>query len=361
MALTLNINGHAYSTWGDVKIKLSMESMAGYFVGSIPNIFKDYTIKDFDVGMGDEFVLDIDGSNLVTGYIEKIIPNAHIEDNGNTSTSIILGGRDKTADLIDCSFAESVNEFKKLSILAIIRKLIAPFNVSLKIEESITSQLETKLETFKVNEGETPFEAITKLCRMIGVLPLSYGDGKLTLTKTTSLYGTTDQIVFGQNAKQVTLYSDNTDRYSKYIVKGQGLSADTKEIKDFASPSGQSFDAVIKRNRPVIHFSEIASDSAGCVNRSKWLRQVKAGNSRKIVYRLFKWSQTDGKVWYPNTLVVINDSFLQIMDTLLITDVEYFSQITNNETEMYVDITVMDKTTYDVNSTTKIWSIFDRG
>lgn len=359
MALTLKTGNHAYSNWGDVKIKLSIENISGYFVGEIPNIFKNMSIKDLDIGMGDSFSVEMNGNKLITGYIEKIIPNSIIEDDGSASSSVIIGGRDKTADLM-CSFGETVNEFKKLSILAIIRKLVAPFDIDIKIEEAVSSQLQTKLETFKIDEGESPLEAISALCRIAGVLPVSYGDGKLTLTKSTSQYGTIDSITFGQNAKQVTLYSDDTERYSKYTVKGIGISADTKEIKDYTSPWGQTVDAVVKRNKPLTVFSEMISDSANCVNKSKWIARIRAGNSRKIVYRLFGWTQSDGRAWYPNTQVVVNDSFLRFKDTMLISSVEYFNSIVDDRIDTYADITVVDKTTYDISQTSKIWSVFDR-
>jgi prophage tail gpP-like protein len=362
MGIELKIKGNTYSTWKYVKIGMSIESLAGFFIGTFPdNLATEISGKELNIGMGDEFTVCINGWTVVTGYIDQIISTYGIRDDGETNIGFSIVGRDKTADLIDCSFGETVNEFKGLSALAIIRKVCAPFNITVKVDEAVNSALSNKkFVTYKANEGDSPFDMISRLCRMVGVLPLSYGDGKLTLTKATDEASATDPIILGENARYVRLNNDNINRFSNYIVKGQGISTDDKATADYVSPSGYCMDSVIDRNRPLVIFAEEIADSGDCAERARWISRIRAGKSRALVYTMQGLSQSDRSVWYPNMLAQVIDNYHRITDTMLISDVEYTYEEKGKDIIENTKLTLVDENTYDSSSTEKIRNRFDR-
>lgn len=355
--IDLKISGKKYSIWKSAKVNMSMERLAGSFVGVFPDsVLAEYNLEIF---MGDEFTVGINDNILVTGYVDRIISRYAMDDDGDADINLTLVGRDKTADLIDCSFGEKINEYKGLSMLAIIKKLVAPFDISVVVDEGVGSQLEKKVTTFKANEGDSPFDLITRICRDAGVLPLSYGDGYLTLTKAAASDKCVDTIVMGQNAFSVEMDNDNTDRYDEYIVKGQGISNDDITLQDYTACSGYCMDTIIERNRPKIFFSDTLTDSGRCADRAKWLMRVKAGRSRAYTYSVLGLVQSDGSCWYPNMLVSVIDDYHNLRDTMLIADVEMVYEEKGNDSRGYTKLTVVDKTTYDISSSKEITGMFD--
>jgi prophage tail gpP-like protein len=334
---SLNIGGVSYSGFETIDIYKSMLIGAGTLVVSLSNYKELSSVK-----IGDSIVAEIDGQKVLTGIIDKM-PVMY----GKNYNRMDIGARDKTCDLVDCSFNFVPNEWKKQTVENIIKNLCNPFSVSVSVEDIVRAETNIKIDTYKANEGQSVFEDIAELCRDYAILPVVYGDGKITLTKVTSNRSSNDGIIQGVNVEACYSMNDNENRYSDYIIKGQGIGNDNKELNDYISCSGKFSDPVISRVRPMIIFADLPTTLGGCQKRAKWEARIHAGLSRAIEYQIPGWVQSNNKIWEINSLVPVQDSNLKEDATKLVLSIRYHFERSTGEISK---ITVVDKDTFNLSS-----------
>lgn len=335
--ILLKVNGLEYSGWKSIQVNRSIDVMCGAFGMNITDKFPG-NLSGWQLKMGDECTVTIGDKTLITGYIDEI--NIDYDDN---SHSIQVSGRDTVSDLIDCSFADTPNEWKNLTVGQIIKNLCKPFSKEVVINTSVTTEANTIIPTFKANEGETVSELIIELCRKKAILPISLGDGKLTLTRA-GVDSLTDTLVLGENIKAGSITQSNMDRYSIYHVKGQGAGSDSLGLSDFTQPTGTQEDEIINRYRPIVILSEQSSNNAECRNRARWEARIRAGRSRALNYTVQGWLMRNGNPWPINSLIEVVDDFLDISEKFLISGVVF--TLDNNGSE--TGLTLTKPETYDL-------------
>jgi prophage tail gpP-like protein len=317
-----------------------MNSIAGSFMVSIMNFFRGGTTTK-DIKMGQNVTIEIDGQPVIIGWIERMPIRF-----GKDYDRMEILGRDKTCDLIDCSFDFMPNEWKRQTVYNIIQNLCKPFSIDVVLDSSVSSQGNLQVESFKANEGETVFEQIAELCRENAIMPLCLNDGKLTLTKATTNKYTIDALMTRVNIKAGYLDQNDENRYSSYKVKGYGIGTDDKSPTDYISCYGNFSDTLIKRTKPIVIFSDTSTTISQCQNRAKWEARVRAGLSRKVIYDIQGWTQSDGKMWDINKLVKIDDQFTGYKTTMLISDVNY---LYSEDIGEITQLTLVDKDTYNLS------------
>lgn len=335
----LAIGNYKYANWSHMRILKSMLSIPGEF--SFETF--DYSYGDFDkwkIKLGDDVKAVINDVDICTGYIDEI-PLVY----GDGNFSIMFSGRDKTADLVDCCYVQSNNEFKNQTILSIIRKLCNPFSITVVVDSSIASVANTEIETFKANEGEFVSDLITDLCRDNGILPMTSGNGKLLLTNATDVENTTDPIQFDTNATRGEYYQSDRKRYSNYYVKGYGISSDDKSLSDYISCGASFSDSIVSRHRPITMFTDNPTDIGKCQRRVQFESRMRAALSRYPKYKIPSWVQSNGDIWEINKTVKVQDDLLGINDTLLIVTAEYLYDVSDedNVSETATILTLADK------------------
>lgn len=371
------INKRRWTGWKEVRIQKSLDQMAGVFSLDASDFYPGRP-DDFLIKMGHEVEIEIAGETVITGYIDDMNINY-----GEKEHSVTLAGRDRTGDLVDCSYMPyeyfttdkaglrtdgsriiGLLEWKSLPIIDIINNLCEPFrivaNAGYSIHNSVQSPLMKDTETFTTFniEGESVAELIRKICHTKAILPVSYGDidksknyGILTLTRA-GQKKTDTALVVGQNIKSAAFTQSNKNRYSTYIVKGQNTGVDSQSLNDWIQAEGVAYDDEMKlsRFRPKIFVLETAANSKRCEERANWEKSLRAGNSRKITYEVIGWTQNSGKLWPLNQLVEVEDSKLGISkknnnSTLLISDIEYScSERMGKRTKM----SLVDQKTYEL-------------
>jgi len=311
--IVLKVEGKVFTGWKRVMVEKSLFQITGAFGLATTARFPD-SFDKYEFALGDACTVEINGQTIITGYVEDI-PISY----DSNSHEIQVGGRDKTGDLVDCSFVESPNKWDGQTIGKIIRVLCAPFDIDIVIDDSVAAETNTKTadNTFKVNEGETIFDSILRLCKDTGILFVSYGDGKLVLTRAGTTH-TYDTLELGKNVKLGNIEQSNKDRFKTYIIKGQGLGKDKKTTRDSSEPVGRVVDNVIERYRPIVIFAQGLTTKGICLKRAGWERSNREGTSRMLEYEVQGWTQSNGVVWPLNSLARVKDSFLGIDGTLLI-------------------------------------------
>ena len=348
--VTAKINNKLYDFWDDVHIHRSMGDISGGFSLVGKNYFEQGNIKKF-FKLEYECLLEIEGQKVLTGYIESI--NIKYD---KFSSSIEISGRDRTCDLIDCSYIELTNEWKNQSVKDIISNICKPYSVNVVFDGSVAGIVSTKIETYKANEFQTAHELISELCRDFGFLAISKGDGKLTITKATTTEFCKDGIEHGKNVLAGQYLISNENRFSKYIYKGLGIGTDAKQPKDYVSPAGTFSDSIVKRYRPYSTFSEGATDSGLSLKKATWDAGVKAGYSRAVQFDISGWTQSNKKIWDINKLIRVKDATLDIDDTMLISDVDYFYEVKRG---WISTLTIVHKDTFSGSPSMRIKSVYD--
>jgi prophage tail gpP-like protein len=231
-----------------------------------------------------------------------------------------------------------------------------------------------------VQEGDSVFNLISKLCKLRGVLALGgiFEDHKETLMITTVgdskasdalITGTPKKAYWrevGHNIKSWNIEEDNSNRFSKYIVKGQAHNFDPVNSPEGISsgaataPSGVATDSAITRYRPKVIIAENPGNAGDMERRAKWESMVRAGGSRKVTYTIQGLSQRNGDPWDINSLVAIHDEFNGIYADLLIETVNMRKDLQQGTTTTFNLVHPLTYTVPDVSSdASKIKGTFD--
>jgi prophage tail gpP-like protein len=314
--ISLKVNGHEYSGWTSIQVQRGMDQIAGAFGFQATDIYPGHSEK-WNITMGSECTVTVNGKTLITGYVDQIDIFYNMGEH-----TFEVKGRDKTGDLVDCCYDSAKNQWNNATIQTIVNDLCNSVTVPLVIDPTVTSVVTTKVPSFKINEGDTLFESISKLCKSIAILPITYGDGKLTLTRARAEY-VTDRLEKGKNILAGSFTSSNLDRFKTYIVKSQHSGLDEWDNESVTQAVGRFDDYVISRNRPLVILSSEKSTSEQCKKQAEWEARYRAGRSRMIEYKIQGWLQSNKDLWPINKRVNVVDDFFGISDNYLITEVSH--------------------------------------
>ena len=315
--IALQAGGTKYEGWESVRVTRSMGVVAGEFE---LRLYEQHSgaITDYRFGPGASCKILIDDQTVISGWIDDLNPDYSADHH-----EITVKGRDATADLADCSYIEDPQEWRNAPLLTIVTDICNPFSVGV----TMAGVSPDKIEHFKINPGDLALSAIVKVCRMAKALPLSYGDGRLTLT-TAGQRTCSDRLVLGDNILAGNGTQSNRGRFSQYLVKGQGQGSNKegwghKEPEDYVYTKAETTDPVIQRYRPYL----ILPGSQGSRKQYKDLAEFeasrRAGQSRRITYTVQGWTQQSGDLWPLNAEVYVRDSFMGLNEKLLIESLDY--------------------------------------
>jgi prophage tail gpP-like protein len=317
-------NGFKYmDCWKSIEISMSMDNICNFI--SVSTI--DFFVKNpklWNIKKGSQYVAMIDGERVSLGYIDEINSNYSSE-----GSEFKFTGRDKTCDLVDCSYDGDQSEFKKQTIRSIIQAYCTHFNIDLSVDPIVEAQANTIIKHYIIKKSRKCGEQIAELCTDNGILPISLGDGKLTLTKAT-LNNVSSDILTETNILSANMVDSDIDRFSDYITLTEGapakvFSTDADWIsyqKENRKLIGTFSDTNIKRNRPYVILTDTATNLQQCEQRSKYEANIRAAKGLTVNYVLEGWIEVNSKkVWKPNTLVVVRDSNFSLNELMLVNSV----------------------------------------
>lgn len=304
--ISLKINGTRFEAWKSATITRAFDAVAGSFSLSLGtydilgNKVLDY-LKVFQ-----DCTIYLENEIVITGYIDDISVSYSA-----TSHSLSIKGRDKTADLVDCSAIHKPDEWHNVNAQFIANTLCEPFHIKafVKADTSI-------IKKFRLEQGETAFEAIDRLCKMQDLFANSNTLGDLILTKK----GTATASVcleHGVNILSANYTHSAKDLFSEYHIKGQEPHTDNKAIKNTLN------DANVPRFRPLLLLAEdIATSSAS--NRLKKEYDTRKAKSEQLSVSVQGWREHEnGGLWQVNKIVQFKDKLLGIDKKFFIIQVEY--------------------------------------
>lgn len=282
---SLTVDGMIYKGWTALQAVGAIDAIAGEFAVSAEQA------GDIMIYPGASAVLKLENQTVCSGYIGRTAANLSANDCGLT-----LGGADKTVDLAECSVMAEPDEWFNLTLCEIAIKLCAPFKIKVVNQVGDTGEA---FKSFKIQPGESVFDALDRAAKARAVLATSDEAGNLVLTRA-GLNGTAESLIYGENILEAAFSADWSNRFSDYTVKNQtSLIDDTQES---ANATGTSRDLNVKRYRPLLQVVQNAEAGVSVSDMAAWEACVRSGCCAGIDVTVQGWAQSDGVLWRKNTL-----------------------------------------------------------
>lgn len=318
----LTVGGRRYAGWQTVRIRRGIEQIAGAFELTVSERWPGRKTP-WPIRPGDACTMAADGTTVITGHVDDVLPGFDA-----TSHSLRVTGRDATGELVDCSAVHPSGTWEARTLLQIAGELCQPFGIPVSGPDG------KPFRRFSLQQGETVHEAIERLCRFRGLLPVSDGQGGLVLT-TAGTERVPVRLVQDENILAASGRLSNRDRFSRYTVKGQMSGDDFTEPEQHAAPSATVDDPGVMRYRPLIVIAEGPGDSGQLKDRARWEAAVRRGRSSLVALTVQGWSHPGG-LWQPNTRVIVTSPWLQMDAEMLIVAVTLVLDEQGTRTELEV-------------------------
>jgi prophage tail gpP-like protein len=326
--VSLVVNGKAYLGWKSGTITRSIESIAGSFELEVSTRWAG-TTQRFPIVEEDECELTILGQTVITGYVDK---RSISYDKGTLTFKV--SGRDKTGDLVDCSAVTPKLVYRKTPLLDFVRAVCEPLNIDVTLQPGFIVSLPPR-EKLAVNPGDTAFSVIEKACKMVGMLPVSDGNGGLMLVRAGADRATTS-LAKGTNILKGSAEYDFSKRYREYRVLAANAPKIGKKDDKASAKNAAKANAIARRTRGIATDEEVRRiDRVLVLNpedgankeyaeaRAQWEATTRAAKSETVTVTVHGWAMQDGKLWPVNALASIADDSLGVNGTMLITEVKY--------------------------------------
>ena len=326
----LLIGGVKHLGWTSIAVSLSMARVSGTFSLTITEKYPGSPDKHI-IKPGSRCEVRLAGKTVITGWVDKMSPSY-----GPDKHEIQVNGRDATCDLADCSHLGPPTQWKGQTLLQIAEALCRPFNIPVRLETGVDQGQAFK--DVKTNEGDSVLSFLARLCKKRGVFPVSYGDGALCLTNSLAAKAG-GSIRHPGNAENGSANVDDSNRFSRYIVKGQdsakspdggwgGLMGGTPEERRlyqamYVSPSATVDDSAITRFRPKVILAESKGGMDAMQKRAAHEAAVRAGQSRRLSHVVTGWLHPGGDLWRINTLCNVQDELLGVSGLWLLETVNF--------------------------------------
>ena len=338
--ISIVVNGKSMSGWDSVEISRDMDNISGTFAMS----HKDLNADNLPMGASCKVII---GSGIdftmLTGYIDEIESSI-----GTANVSWQLKGRDRTGDLVDCSYLTRSsdpnypNELTNLRLIDIMRKLTRRFGVNVNSDSSADAIANT-ITDFTVNEGDTVADSVGRLCKLNAIMAISIGDGNLTLTRATNQsYG--ESLYLGSNIISGQLAMSNLERFQYYVLKGTRKTEDPFELSQSFQMQASTIDSTIQRHRPLIMTDSHINDPEEAIQKVMWERSLRAGKSRKYSCVVDGWLQKTNYPWFINQLVKVNDKPRGLDGDTMLVQKTRFTLTNEGGQKTYLDL--VDPETY---------------
>jgi prophage tail gpP-like protein len=312
--LTLTVNGKIYQGWTEAAITRSLDRCASAFELSVTERWAGQG-QDWKIVPGDEAVVAISGTPILTGYVERYMP-AYSKDRHD----VRISGRSKTCDLVDCMPDIPGGQYCGYTVDRIARALAAPFSISVKVADGLDTG--EAFPSAMIEKSETAYEFLDKLCRMREILACDEADGSLLFTQAGSGRAQ-GALVEGENILSASAEITSDRRFQTYAVLSQTpISYDNEAAQPHVVATAT--DSGVVRPRRFAEIAEIPADAGGAKARAEWRKLYNYGQSISAAITVLGWRQRPGgNLWDVNLLVSVKSAALALYTDLLIGAVTY--------------------------------------
>jgi len=323
--VALSIDGRAYTGWTEVRIMRALDTLCGEFELRLTDRERAGDAA-FPLRAGAACQVKVGGETLITGWIDRLEGSI---DAGNHEVSV--SGRDRAGDLIDCSAIAKPGSWTNVAMEAIAAELAAPFGITATARTSTGP----RIRRFAIQQGESVSSAIERLARYRGLLAVSTASGNVELI-TPAQDAPVADLVQGVNILAADGGHVASERFSRYLLKGQASGDDEVNGRAASAPSAEATDPAVTRYRPMLIIGEEQSDIASLKKRAEWEATTRAARAQQGRVTLQGWHRPDGRLWTPNVTVSLTAPALFMDGRMLVTSAALMKDDRGTVTELVV-------------------------
>lgn len=283
------------------------------------------------------------GADLVlTGYVDRIMRSM-----ADGQHEIILTGRGKCQDLVDCSALWEGNQITNSDILQVAQKLAKPYGIS--VSRAAGQDVGSPIPMFNFGLGETAYSIIETMCRYRAFLAYELPDGSLRLERVSGKRAASG-FREGVNVEDASVYRSMDERFQKYdsFLVSVDMFRDAGESGNLLAAVYDS-DVTRFRHRYVHVEVPPAMGEDVMLARTRWEANRRIGRSFQVRVRTDAWRDSAGKLYEPNTLVEVDLPILKApKQDMLIGEVNYIKDGSGTHCELIM----MPPSAFDVQPAT---------
>lgn len=310
--LILIVDGVKYGGWKSQRATRSIESLAGSFAVDFHDRWQDGAPRPIVEGAACR--VELDGEVIIDGYVKS--RDIQADANGRR---LAISGRDRAAELVDCSALLSQWTYRDVNALVFARKLAEPFGIKVTQQPGFVLP---KVKKLVVSPGDTVYDAIRRAVGDEGALIVSDGTGGIRITRAAGARAAA--LVEGDNIESANLSGDAADRFHEYRIATQTGGTD-EASGDATRVQASAFDdGVTRNNRTLLIRPEKGYSVADARKRADWEARIRAAKSTTVTVNVVGWRQSNGLLWAPNALTFVKaPSLIGFEGDLLISQVDY--------------------------------------
>lgn len=303
----VTVDGTPYGAWTALDARCGIEYMASAFTVQATDRWALGELAP--ILPGQACALTIAGQTIITGHVDALTREIDARSRG-----VRVTGRDRTADLVDCS--ATGGPWLQQTLEAIAREVCAEYAVPVQTHGDTGAPF----ERVAVEPGESIYELLERLARARGVLLMPDGAGGLVIGQPGRTEAP-DALDLGTNLLSLIYTLDYSDRFGEYVVRGQSAGSDQRSGKDAAQVRALATDDGVAQHRLRRKIIVAEGNDSDLQARAEWERAVRNGRSLTARARVQGWT-VDGALWRAGQLVQITAG-LGLDARLLISGVTY--------------------------------------
>lgn len=310
--VALVIDGQEFRGWQEVRVTRGVERIPSDFDLTVT---ERYDGVEMDIKAGAPCKLVIQGDLVLTGYVDRYSPS--IDARGH---KVIISGRGKCADLVDCSAifedangTELTTQLSAVSARVLVERLAKPYGVTVTALDGDGPQI----PQFNALLTETPIEIIDRVTRYSQMLAYDDESGNLVLAqvgKRSMASGFTQ----GVNVERASVSFSMDQRFSQYdaLLMPYNLLGDVTAAAG-GNPGWNLWHRVTdpdvpRRRRRVIIVEQMWGGEELAKQRAQWEMARRYGRSKAVILTTDSWRDSAGELWQPNRKAAIDLPALKI-------------------------------------------------
>lgn len=307
--LTLTVNAAAISGWTSIRVTRGLERMPNSFEIALTS--REPTGFEVVVADGDPCTVSLGSDPVITGYIDTV--TREIEPQNQI---IGIAGRSKSCDIVD-SAAELPKSFiNGVTLPKLARDIAKVYGIDVRSDGADGGQLPPIAFPY----GTTGFSLIERAARYVGKLVYDNTDGSIQIGDLGAKRAASG-FVEGKNIMRAAAVRSQAQRFSEiraYLVPMNILGNLTAQPADSAKGDVDNIlasetDPNVKRRRLRAIIAESGYGGVDvCKKRALWEIARRAGRGLAVRVTADSWRDSAGKLWEPNTLVVVDAPSLKL-------------------------------------------------
>lgn len=321
--ITLLVDGQALQGWQSVTITRSAEAAAISFSLNATNpawsaqaqLLRKGKVVEIYTTLGGDFGAFGGGDLLCTGYVDDY--EADIGE--GASRAIVLSGRSKAGDAIDCPPAKHKTGLVENKDLLGVAKEFDEFGIGF-----FTDQKLKKIPMVQHVPGQSMFKTLEREARVHALLLTGQPDGRVKITRAGSNRHAGALIEGFPPVRSIKFRFSIRNKRSTIKVRGQtrlgvGKTALRQEV-EVEDPS-------VERHRPEVVHHEGSNVEKELRERAEWQRLRRSGSGISAIFKVSTWRDEAGSLWEPGRIVAIQSDTEEVDQDLAISSVA-FAQVT---------------------------------